>query len=511
VRRVACYAATSFLRTTETPQSVAAAVISIVERWLGSKGVTKLPSGRAETRLKDGRDAISHFDHIALNEEFVWDVSLEESTDTGRFFTRICLGTSNGRAYLFVELRAGGDGMLVAPVNVDVHCPHVLRKLLESRVWTVGNTPAITKAITWHGEESAKRFMAVVKHIDRNLPIVAISRHDGETLVPSMAADLARDLCGLAMVVDLDESASWAITKTFGREWSCYNGALRLFWPFRGKHAGAFNHPIWRRELLIEKAGGAVKAALRIRNQLRRQLLELSTYTFDEPRDFFRIRAEAQRSKFEELRQEAERTGDQEKLAEHYFSESDRLQTQVFDQQSEIERLRAQVSGLNEALRYKAQSDKDDEISPESEIPIETVRDAVDRARETFSDTLLFGDDIDAGIDDLPDDAGPPERIYTYLKTLAEMTRQRTAGGLGKDMVIWLKELGLKASGESDSILNDQVEMRKRTWHDGHRRRPFEKHLKPTDATSNDRCVRIYFDFDESLRKTVVAYIGRHP
>ena len=511
MRRVACYAATSFLRASDVPQSVGIWVIAIVERWLASKGIPRLSVGRQTSTLREGRDAIVDYEQIAFNDDYIWEVSLEQPTDTGRLFTRICLGIGNGRAYLFVELRAGGDGMLVTPVDIDARCPQVLRQILDSRVWTVGNTPAQTKAISWHGADAAKRFMAVVKHADRNLPILVVSRYRGETLVPSMAAELARDLSGLAVVVDLDEVASWAITKTFGREWSCYNGALRLFWPFRGRHASAFNHPTWRRESLIEKAGDAIKAALRIRNQLRRQLLELSTYTFDEPRDFFRLRAEAQKFRFEALREEAERTGDQEKLAEHDFGECDRLQTQVLDQHSQIEKLRAQVDGLNEGFKYKSQADEEDEIPPESETPIESVQDAVDRARETFGDTLLFGADVDSGVEDLAEDAGPPERIYTYLKTLAEMTRKRTSEGLGKDMVQWLRDEGLKASGESESILNDQAEMRKLTWHDGQHRRQFENHLKPTDATSNDRCVRIYFDFDEDVQKTVVAYVGRHP
>ncbi len=54
--------------------------------------------------------------------------------------------------------------------------------------------------------------------------------------------------------------------------------------------------------------------------------------------------------------------------------------------------------------------------------------------------------------------------------------------------------------------------MKARTWDDGAgARREFELHLKPAEGTSPDRCVRIYFDYDETAQRAVVGWIGRHP
>jgi len=36
-------------------------------------------------------------------------------------------------------------------------------------------------------------------------------------------------------------------------------------------------------------------------------------------------------------------------------------------------------------------------------------------------------------------------------------------------------------------------------------------HLKPNDALSPDRCVRIYFDWDDATRQVIVGWVGRHP
>ena len=50
------------------------------------------------------------------------------------------------------------------------------------------------------------------------------------------------------------------------------------------------------------------------------------------------------------------------------------------------------------------------------------------------------------------------------------------------------------------------------TWYDGTgAERPFNSHLKPSEAIHPDRCVRVYFDYDEKRAKTIVAWVGKHP
>lgn len=464
-------------------------------------------------RLKDGREATVSVTQSKFGVDSVWEVTLTEPTESGWFLTRICLGIRAGRVYLFLELRAGGDGTLVIPVETDVRWPLVLRNLLQQRTWNAGHTPAQTKPIDWRGEEGARRFLAVVRHKDRNLPIVAVSQQFGQSLVPTLATDLARDLCGLAVVAKLDEAASWEVTNTAGKEWSCFNGAVRLYWPLRGKSGSAFDHPVWTRARLIEGAGTEQAAAGRIRRQLRRLLLELSTYTFDEPVELQQVRNEAARARFDALVGEASEKGNQAELAEHYFNESARLERELGLERARADRLQEQVANLSQALHYLPNSaGYADEIAPEPTFTVNSIEDALLQATAEFPQDLVFGGDVSEGITTLVANAGPPDKIFEYLKTLAEMARKRRSDGLGKDMIVWLKEHGLKASAESQTILSSAAEMQKRTWDDGRgSRRRFEKHLKPKDGTSPDQCVRIYFDYDEAIKKAVVGWVGRHP
>ncbi len=143
--------------------------------------------------------------------------------------------------------------------------------------------------------------------------------------------------------------------------------------------------------------------------------------------------------------------------------------------------------------------------------PPATVREAFERARATLGDRLLFGEDCERGVIGLAEDAGPPEKILNYLRTLAKAAERRRSGTLGKSVTQWLRDEGLQVSRESETVANSAAEKMKRTWHDGDGYRCFNKHLKPTAATARNRCVRIYFEWNEARDRYAVGWIGIHP
>jgi hypothetical protein len=485
-------------------------LVDDITAWLKSKGIAEYPKKITEIALGPKRKAIVSAGSVRLGEESFEEVLLEEISNIQRFLTRICVGARPGHLRLFLELRAGGNSALVAPMRLDVRCPQILRTFLERRSWSAGHTPLRTTPVQWRGADAAKRLLAVIGHADRNLPVVVLSQRDGRTLEPLLATELARDVSGLALVAEVDEAASWAMTRLRGQEWSCFNGAIRVYWPLHGKWDYPSRQPVWTWDRLVAQTGSEEGAASRIRDQLRRRLLELSTYTFDEPSTFISLRARAARARFEALEAAAAETGSYRELAEQYFEESAQLTKTVGELREDNGKLRDQVSGLSQALQFKPEPDEE-EIAPESAGSIATLSEAVARARRELGTDLQFGDEVDTGMRELAPDAGPPAKIYEHLKTLAEMTTVRRTNGLGKNVLDWLRAKGVRASSESETVRNSPSEMAKRTWRvDGQSRR-FEMHLKPNDATSPDRCVRIYFEYDSNAKRTMIGWIGRHP
>jgi hypothetical protein len=155
--------------------------------------------------------------------------------------------------------------------------------------------------------------------------MIAVSVVGGEALTPDLGEHLARDLAGLALVCMMDEAASWAVTQGFGREWSCFNQGVRLYWPLRQEKPNAYDHPLWTTSHLLERAGSRTTASQQLRNQLRRQMLALSTYTLTEPPMLIDIRQKASAKRLKELRDRAESDGAWQALAEEYDKENQTL------------------------------------------------------------------------------------------------------------------------------------------------------------------------------------------
>ena len=250
--------------------------------------------------------------------------------------------------------------------------------------------------------------MDALHHVNRDLPIVVVSAHEGLFLTETFSEDLARQLCGLAVIAKIDDIVSWHLTKTLGREWSCFNGAVRVYWPIKTRSPGdPYHHPLWTRDRLIEAAGTPKAAAQRIVVQLRRLLVEVSTYTFDEPAEFVLTREAAARARFEQSVTDARAAGDHEALAEQLFNEAARLERANAEQSELISELQAKNAALLQAMQY-ARGGQAGDIEPEAAVELDTISEAVSLARSKLASELVFGDDVDVGVAEMADDAGPP-------------------------------------------------------------------------------------------------------
>ncbi len=225
---------------------------------------------------------------------------------------------------------------------------------------------------------------------------------------------------------------------------------------------------------------------------------------------FGQIRVAARREQVEALRAKAEEDNDYKNLAEEYFELVHDREQEIEKRDEQIAGLREQVANLTLALRW--QGDEPADVEPDKDIPPATVEEAVLLAMDRFANDLVFGEACNEAIQTLASDAGPPDKILDYLEALAEMTQLRRRGPLGTTALTWLEQRGVIGSPESDTIKNSPKERTARTWSDGNgNTRVFDLHLKPSDATSPDRCVRIYFEYDEECGKTIVGWVGRHP
>jgi hypothetical protein len=146
-----------------------------------------------------------------------------------------------------------------------------------------------------------------------------------------------------------------------------------------------------------------------------------------------------------------------------------------------------------------------------------TLEDAVCVAQNDFSKNLLFGNDVARGVKERNKKAGPPDKVYYYLKTLNEIAKIKRNIHPDFSLVLLARMYGCLCSGESKGMHESKKRMKQRIWHDGTGYSHFIDHLKPSEGerlygdTWDNFCIRIYFKWDEKNQKTIVGWIGDHP
>lgn len=510
MQKVAAYALFASFGSVDDAKLRFGAVGDVVKDWLSGKGEFRPAEEGQALVLRDGRVAQFETSSFITEEGCVNDWVLIEPSNNALVRTRISSSVAASKVCVYIELQAAGGAYQLGPMRVDIRCPTIVRSLVQVYGdWFVGDVPISGGPYKFDGESGARELETVIWHPNRNLPVVVVSSYESKYLTETFPADLASELVGVAIVATVDADASWALTTRRGKEWSCFNGAVRIYWPFSARSERPEHNPLWLRDSLLSQAGNPQDAAARFRRQMRRQLLGISAYAVPEPAVMEKIRASYLKTIADEERAALRDSSDWEGLAKSYAEANDKLTVEAQELRDRVRALEADLSNLQVALQWRP--DEPPDIAPESEIPPATVEEAVNIAKERYSSTLVFGADVGTGVAALAPSAGPPEKVLSYLGHLSEMTTLRRGTGLGTAPIKWLEARGVDCSGESQTIRNSASEQRKRTWNDGKAPRIFEQHLKPTEATHPDRCVRIYFDYDENTQRCVVGWVGRHP
>lgn len=403
-------------------------------------------------------------------------------------------------------LALGSESGFLAP-TIDIRSPRFIRQIVELPAeWRVAKDAehVFSKCFVVNTEEVGE-LERLIKAPQRRLPVIVVSELHGETLAGDIHEKISADTCGLAHTCRLTGDASWELTNSLGKEWCCYNGAIRLFWPFRANRDDPRAHPLWTMDRLLWRTDDEARARDRFREELNERLIEASTFVADDPA-FARFEAAKVHSASELSRASAE--GDFKAIADSYASENDTLRASYEMQLREIETLKQNVESLTIALR-SGQSVASQQVAQES--PPESVAEAVRTARNKLSQTVAFSDEVDEQLKTLNTTAGPPDKILRYLLTLGDLALTlNEKGTLGRSIPIWLRDEGVDCSVESDTIKKSKAAKRQRTFPINGQDVRCEYHAKPSDGVHPDLCVRIYFTVSDQSPKVRIGYIGRH-
>jgi len=319
----------------------------VVTNWLTSKGASAIgPSG---TYLpQDGSVGTFRIEEAIDADRRWWMAHLDEqSADGRRFSVAVSITASGERVSVYVTLEAGWTASRIMPAFVDARCPRIVRELLALRgSWYHGLSTLRPKAAIL-GFDAGEGLAAEIGHAGRSVPLVVVSTVGGNPTWAGLDSQIAYDLAGLAEVVVVDEDAAWALTDVLGSHFSCYSGAVRIYWPHFSTKQDRFGHPLWTRERLQLLAPTETDAIERFRRQLRTTVFRAAALSVTRPREIDDIRDTVDRAAVAALRRRAKSLEEFEGLADSYAAENDQLRAERADLRAQLESLQGEVAKLD--------------------------------------------------------------------------------------------------------------------------------------------------------------------
>ena len=466
------------------------------------------PDG-ARVRLRDGGTARLVEERESGEAGRLLRLTLTEDGRSTPHETLACLVLDGCTVEAYVEVRSGHAELLRRSMHLETRCPQPVRALVAQGHWHHGPTPLTDAPTRFDGAAGGARLAALLEDPERSLPVVVASSVDGRSMFDGIGSELARDACGIGAVALLDEPGAAELTRLAGREWSCYNGAIRLFWPIE-RDDDPLRHPLWTLDRVLERHGSLDRAAHFLRRAIRTRLTSEAALVNREPTAVARIR---EATMLVRLRGGGDDPETWRLLAEDAEHRATRLA-------AELRALRARIDRLddeNRALAWRLRGVESREPDPFGEDvvadvfpPPETVAEAVALVAARDGVRVRFGGDVEASIGTLLPNAGPPDKVLRHLTDLDALARACDAGPLGMPVTQWLVARGCMTSGESKSDKRSAAERKRRTFDACGRPEAFELHTKPSDGTRPNRCVRIYFRLDEATNDVIVGYVGAH-
>lgn len=428
----------------------------------------------------------------------------------------------------FVERQAGNQVRFGAQLTCVMRSecppfeptrPRLVQRILESLSCEAdGRSLSDTVAATLPHE--VPDLLELIYRPDRRLPVIVFS--GGDQANPELApARIAKRIGGAAHIVELTSEASWELTRAVGRRMSVFNGAVRIYNSgLTEESEDPFDHPLWVvqsknvKVLQRQISDRVLKAAFLNENA------EKPFHRYAKVRDLATRRVLDQKIGTESDQLKAEISLLSEQSSE-YIEEIDTWQSLAqseqdrrLDAEREVERLKLEVSRLESkaaALQFGYKDVESPDATPPDDRRLTSYEDLEDWSEEVLGDAVHIHQ---AALKDCRKNGHPNMlgRIESALLIMRDhMTPARRGEGQEHraDAQKKLAELGMEDSG----CFVNRDEAKKRPGYsvpyEGDTRVLYD-HIKYGTGYDNSNQIRIYYFWDDRLKKHVVGKMPSH-
>jgi hypothetical protein len=444
------------------------------------------------------------------------DESLSWSTD-------IVIARLRERVQFALRLDVASSQYVVRPAWAPLGRPRVVTQILRQFPCWVGPQPLLAnkqEILAPDVDAFVREFLLNEK---RTLPIVVVS-HDRFGDRPVIDADrIQQTLMGFAQVVVLDKWAAFRLTDLLTKPLSCYNGAVRVYWPGLRLSSNPLDHPLYLPDALQKHEFSGKPLDKRLFNFFAKvsafryvdgDVIREVQHEIDAARksevDKSRLqlqRALADAGTVPELKAEVDRLWGE---LDRSWNEAEELRTRVADLEGENERLKG-----NWAIYQEHQATGPDEEPPVAEdtadLEFNSVGEALAAAKRDFGTDLLIYDSAQRSAE--ASDFARPQEVYRALMAVRDIGNlYHEAKRTGNSMGSWdgqFKSRGFTQYSPDESQTTKTQYGKQRKFTDNGKTRSIFRHL---DLGGGDRknCLQIYFEPDDGSKRTIIAYCGVH-
>jgi hypothetical protein len=429
------------------------------------------------------------------------------------------LAAEDGRVEFGTTVGVDSQTFRVQPIgHLDVGAPGVVGNVLDNFECGLAQfqipSPDMGRVLVQSSDVSVL-VDGVLESSERALPVVLVSQDSktGDTLCN--VKEMNRRLTGLAHVYEIDRDASFELTDRVGKVMSCFDGAVRLYWPGFARDGNHRRHTLY----LAQRIRDLKKDGSLLRDKLFRILSNVASARFREGEIWRRLRKEADRARREELEQLREEAKgseeDLDRIFDELFERNQRLRTERDELDDQVENLKAEIANYEENLEWyrqqlSAQSTEEPD-GEEQQSPRKTgfgnVAEAVHSATKEFDGQLEVWSTARESAEESK--FARPAEVYEALEAIAELAEEDRSGSVGPWSKFFEQRRIKYASGESEQTMAMHGEDRIFTDRFSGKRRQIEKHLT-IGGGSRKNCVQIFFDRANDSDKFVIAYCGVH-
>lgn len=413
-----------------------------------------------------------------------------------------------------VSIRIVSTHPIAKPLSYTLKRPSLVDKLLQSFLCSIGKTPIPLKPRELAKEEAEPFVDDILCAPDRWLPVVTISAEQGMRDYLIDPNEMQQTLLGHAQVVafrDSWTSRAWTDALTV-KELSCYNGAVRLYWPGFTRKAKPSDHPLH----MADSIRWHIDQHQPLAQHLFRSLVAVSGFRFSNP-PIARLVREAiegdKHARFLDMLKNAkahEESGQIMRELERAWDEVEQLKLERDEARNQASELSRELEAQKEAWNaYRGQRPTTAPVAEATapRAPVRNVAEAVERARADFPDTLVFLPNAIESARQSPYKA--PEKVYNLFQSLDELTRiWHDTGSIGSGWHQALKPKGFDYAEFISPTTKGKFGGEYTFQYDG---KPilFENHVT-LGAHSADTCISIHWYRDEGRKRLVIGWCGKH-